>query len=189
MEPQHDTDRQDVVDLLLAQHDEIKLLFAQVANTTGDRKRELFQDLVRLLAVHEAAEEQLVHPLARGKLDSGASVVDSRLKEEDEAKHALARLYDLGVEHPRFDAELIALGDSVKAHADAEENEEFRHLRDTVDADQLRTLAKAVKAAQATAPTRPHPAAGESAVGNMLAGPPLAVFDRVRDAIRDVRQS
>jgi hypothetical protein len=38
------------------------------------------------------------------------------------------------------------------------------------------------------APTRPHPHAPSSATGNLIVGPPLAVFDRIRDAIRDSRE-
>ena len=49
-------------------------------------------------------------------------------------------------------------------------------------------MAGALRAAESTAPTRPHPNAPESAAA-VLAGPPLAVFDRVRDTIRDWRQS
>jgi hypothetical protein len=64
------------------------------------QQQELFEDLVRLLAVHETAEEEVVHPTARRKLDHGDEVVESRLHEEDEAKRALTELYDLGVEHP-----------------------------------------------------------------------------------------
>ncbi|WP_228782529.1 hypothetical protein [Nocardia abscessus] len=42
-------------------------------------------------------------------------------------------------------------------------------------------MAGSVRAAEAVAPTRPHPHAGESAAANLLAGPPLALFDRARD--------
>jgi hypothetical protein len=49
-------------------------------------------------------------------------------------------------------------------------------------------MAGALKAAEAAAPTRPHPNAPESAVGNVLAGPPIAVFDRARDAVREWRE-
>ncbi|MEV7805489.1 hypothetical protein AB0O28_21325 [Microbispora sp. NPDC088329] len=52
-----------------------------------------------------------------------------------------------------------------------------------------RRMAGAVRAAEAISPTRPHPGAGESATANMLAGPPVAVFDKIRDAVRDWRQS
>ena len=176
---------QDVVDLLLAQHEEIKSLFARLERASGAQKRDLFEDLVRLLAVHEAAEEEVVHPTARRNIASGEAIVDKRLREEDEAKHELAELYDLGVDHPDFDARLAKFAEAVVHHATREETEEFAKLRDALSADQLRTLAGAVRTAEATAPTRPHPAAGESATANLALGPPLALFDRVRDAVRD----
>ncbi|MEV4460933.1 hemerythrin domain-containing protein [Microbispora sp. NPDC049633] len=178
---------QDVIDLLLAQHNQIKTMFAEVAAARGERRRELFNDLVRLLAVHEAAEEQVVHPAARSK--AGEEVVEARLHEEDEAKHALSDLYDLGVDHPEFDARLAALEKAVVDHATHEEREEFPRLRQETSPERLRRMAGAVRVAEAISPTRPHPGAGESATANMLVGPPVAVFDRIRDVVRDWRQS
>jgi hypothetical protein len=177
----------DVVDLLLEQHDEVKSMFSELPRVQGQVKRELFEDLVRLLAVHETAEETVVHPMARRKLDDGEQVVEQRLEEEDRAKKELADLYDLGVDHPDFDQRLERFAAEVIQHATKEEGEEFLRLRATVDADTLRRMAGAVKAAEAAAPTRPHRTAPESAIGNILLGPPVAVFDRVRDAVRDWR--
>lgn len=184
-----DVRERDVVDLLLEQHDQIKSLFSQVAAAQGAQKRELFEDLVRLLAVHESAEEEVVHPTARHNIDGGDTLVDSRLHEEQEAKQALSDLYDMGVDHPEFNTRLAALAQDVIAHAEHEEREEFLQLRRTVAADKLVRMAGALKAAEAMAPTRPHPAAGSSATANMLAGPPIAVFDRIRDAVRDWSRS
>jgi hemerythrin superfamily protein len=184
-----DVQQKDVVDLLLEQHNEIRTLFSRVAGAQGTQKRELFQDLVRLLAVHESAEEAVVHPAARRAIDDGDEVVEDRLHEEDQAKHALAELYDLGVDHPEFDTRLAGLADEVIAHATREETEEFRYLREKLPADRLRRMAGAFKVAEKAAPTRPHPATGESAAANLLAGPPVAVFDRIRDALRDWRES
>jgi hemerythrin superfamily protein len=184
-----DVREQDVVDLLLEQHNQIKSLFSQVAAAQGAQKRELFEDLVRLLAVHESAEEEVVHPAARRNIEGGDQVVDSRLQEEHEAKQALSDLYDLGVDHPEFDTRLTVLAEAVITHATHEENDEFRYLRQNVPADKLRRMAGALKTAEATAPTRPHPGAGESAAANLLAGPPVAVFDRIRDAVRDWSRS
>ena len=183
------TEDLDAVELLLAQHEEIKTLFEQVASAQGDDKRELFDDLVRLLAMHETAEEEVVHPVARRNLDDGDDIVDSRLAEENDAKQVLSDLYEMGVDAPGFDEALAELAQDVIAHAEAEEAEEFITMREVLDADQLRRMATAIRAAQAMAPTRPHPAAGESATANILAGPPLAVFDRMRDAVRDWRSS
>lgn len=181
--------KQNVIDLLLAQHREIKHLFAAVAQAQGDEKRDLFNDLVRLLAVHESAEEQVVHPTARGKIEGGESIVDARLAEESDAKQALADLYDLGVDHPDFDAQLQMLAEEVIRHATAEETEEFVALRAMLSPAELTRMAGVVEAAESVAPTRPHPMAGESATANLLLGPPLAVFDRVRDAMRDWSRS
>jgi hemerythrin superfamily protein len=178
----------DVVDLLLAQHAEIRQLFADLRGGRGERKRELFQDLVRLLAVHESAEEELIHPLARRHIESGGALVDRRLAEEQEAKRALADMYEMGVEHPEFDDRLYVLGLAVIEHATHEEREEFPYLRRILEADELQKLAGAVRAAEALAPTRPHPATPPSATANLLLGPPLAVFDRIRDALRDTRE-
>jgi hypothetical protein len=182
------TAKLDVVDLLLAQHAEIKQLFADLRGAYGVRKRELFQDLVRLLAVHESAEEELIHPLARREIEAGGAMVERRLGEEQEAKRALADLYEMGVEHPEFDDHLYALGMAVIEHATHEEREEFPYLRRNLADDERQRLAGAVRAAQALAPTRPHPATPPSATANLLLGPPLAVFDRVRDALRDARE-
>jgi hypothetical protein len=176
---------ENAIDLLLNQHMQIKQMFGDTLDATGEQKEKLFHDLVRLLAVHESAEEQVVHPTARKNIKNGEAIVGARLQEEDDAKHVLSNLYDLGVDHPEFDMQLRMLADAVAKHADAEEKEEFAALRSALsDADLLR-LAGAVRAAEAAAPTRPHPMAGESATANALAGPPLAIFDRVRDAVRN----
>ena len=181
--------RNDVIDLILLQHTEIKGMFTQVATAQGDRKRELFQDLVRLLAVHEAAEEEIVHPAARKTITDGDDVIEHRLEEENEAKRALSELYDLGVDHPQFDTQLALLAEAVMRHAEKEEREELLDLRERVPEERLQRMAGAFQAAEALAPTRPHPAVGESAAVNWLAGPPTAVFDRIRDGVRDWRQA
>jgi hemerythrin superfamily protein len=182
--------QQDVVQLLLEQHNQIKALFNRLANEPqGKQKRELFEDLVRLLAVHETAEEEVVHPVARRNIDSGDQVVENRRKEEDQAKRELAALYDLGVDHPEFNAKLTKLGEAVLQHANREESEEFQSLRQKMSKEQLSRMAGAVRAAEKVAPTRPHPHSGESAPANLLTGPPMAIFDRVRDRVRDWRET
>ncbi|GAA0250459.1 hemerythrin domain-containing protein [Cryptosporangium japonicum] len=177
------THRQDVVDLLIEQHEQVRFLFTEVKSASGDAQRDAFGRLVRLLAVHESAEELLVHPAARQS--AGDEVVSARLHEEHDAKKELSELYDLGVGGAGFDKRFAAFERAVLDHAAHEEREEFPELRRTVDAKRLVDMAGAVRAAEAVAPTRPHPAAGESALGNLLAGPPLALFDRARDAVGD----
>jgi hypothetical protein len=176
----------DVVDLLLHQHSQIRDLFDEVENTLGERRKDAFERLVRLLAVHETAEEEIIHPLARRSLPGGEEIVDDRLEEERKAKEKLARLENLGIDSPRFLPELDELRIAVLTHARSEERYEFHRLRAELGDTQRRRLAVAVKLAESVAPTHPHPGV-ETATENILLGPAAAVFDRVRDAIRAVR--
>jgi len=177
----------DVVDLLLTQHARIEEQFLLVAATAGEEKRQAFDDLVRLLVVHETAEEEVVHPVSRGLVDGGDAAVDDRLQEERQANEILAGMVDGGVAAEGFDVALLLLRDAVLVHAHNEERYEFSRLRAKVPAAQLRAMATAVAAAEKLAPTRPHPGT-ESLTANLVAGPVLAVADRVRDLIRDARK-
>lgn len=174
----------DVVTLLERQHEEIRRLFAKVESAKGDRRVSAFRDLVKLLSVHETAEEELVHPEVH-RHRGGKRVVNARLKEERHAKELLSTLDKIGPDAEGFDTLLRELHEDVLAHAEREELEEFPLLRKNNDESRLRAMADTVRAAEAIAPTHPHPGV-ESAAANVVLGPPTAVMDRARDAIRDV---
>ncbi|WP_067185158.1 hemerythrin domain-containing protein [Microtetraspora niveoalba] len=176
-------DETDVVDLLLAQHAMIRDLFDEVEQAPPERRGEAFTRLVRMLAVHETAEEEVVHPYARRKLDGGAGVVEDRLVEENQAKQLLMEMDQAGSDGPEFMEKLALLRGAVTAHARSEERYEFPRFRAHTTAAERRVLAAAVKAAEAIAPTHPHPGT-ESATKNLLIGTPVAMMDRARDVIR-----
>ncbi|MET8010041.1 hemerythrin domain-containing protein [Streptomyces sp. NPDC005271] len=169
--------------MLTRQHGDIRNLFDEVERATGDDRRDAFRRLVRLLAVHETAEEEVVHPVARRSFDGGDGVVEERLREEREAKEKLSRLDEMGTEDPRFLPLLMELRTDVMEHARSEERYEFTQLRRRTDPGQLATMAKAVKAAEAMAPTRPHPGV-ETGAKNIALGPVAAMIDRTRDTVR-----
>ncbi|MFC4911789.1 hemerythrin domain-containing protein [Actinomadura gamaensis] len=176
---------QDVVDLLRAQHARIRDLFDEALHSDGQDRENSFKELVRLLAIHETAEEEIVHPTVR-KIPGGDGIVEDRLTEERQAKERLSELEDMGTGDPRFLKALDALRLDVLTHARAEERYEFDRLREQFSPQQLKGFAAAVRAAEKTAPTHPHPGV-ESASKNMLAGPFAAVTDRVRDMIHKAR--
>lgn len=175
-------DKQDVVELLVEQHRLIRALFDEVQNATDADRKQAFHRLVRLLAVHETAEEEVVHPVVRDAA-GGAAVVEARVAEERRAKELLSTLDSIGPDAEGFDTLLVQLRDDVLAHAEHEERAEFPLLRANCDADRLRSMALAVRAAEAIAPTRPHPGV-ESQLANLMLGPPTAIIDRARDLIR-----
>ena len=174
---------QDVVNYLKAQHETIRQLFIETLDASDAQTQETaFNQLRALLAVHETAEEMMVHPRVRRKVDGGAAIVDERLKEEHNAKVALAELERLEFGTAEFSKALIHLQQAVLAHAEKEETEEFTRLEDELDAKELQKMTTAVQAAEAIAPTHPHPGV-ESAVANFAVGPFASLLDRARDAL------
>jgi hemerythrin superfamily protein len=176
---------QDIVDAVLEDHERFRRLFADFEQATGGQRSELWQALVRGLAVHETAEEEIVHPQVRRLVDGGDDIVDERLAEEDAAKKELADLEKLGADDDEFESRVRAFMEKVFSHADAEEAEELPALRTAADDDTRRRMAKIYHMAKTLAPTHAHKMAPESATGNVLIGPVVALMDRVRDAIRD----
>lgn len=173
-------DAHDVVDLLTHQHQQIKSLFERTMSSAGADREQAFFDLRRTLAVHETAEEEVVHPRARRELTGGEAIVAERLREENDAKKLLAELEALDVDSPEFTEKLTTLRDAVIAHAEHEEREEFGRLEAELADDQLEMMGRAARLVEAFAPTRPHPGI-ESATANVLIGPFASMLDRVRD--------
>jgi hemerythrin superfamily protein len=172
----------DVVAFIKAQHDTIRLLFEAVLELQGDERERVFHQLRRLLAVHETAEEQIIHPAVRKTLERGDAIAAERLAEEHEAKEALSALEGLDPASTRFENALRALQLDVVRHADAEENLELDGLSLELDGEQLVRMRKIFVLAEAVAPTRPH-AGIESALANTLVGPFASIVDRVRDLV------
>ncbi|MGE0221585.1 hemerythrin domain-containing protein [Mycolicibacterium sp.] len=177
------TSARDVVDYLKSQHETIKALFVQTLDASDAATRDQsFTRLRTMLAVHETAEEMVVHPRVRRKVDGGAEIVDARLAEEHDAKTLLRDIEGLPRDSAEFTKALIHLQDAVIKHAQNEEELEFTALEATLDQAELAKLADAVAIAERIAPTRPHPGV-ESAAANFAVGPFASVLDRARDAL------
>ena len=173
----------DVVKFLKDQHNLIKDVFEEVFSaSTREAREKAFVELRQLLAVHETAEELVVHPRARRELADGEEIIDARLHEEREAKEQLSKLEKMDFGSDEFITGLTKLRKDVIDHAEREENEEFDKLHRKLDAGERERMAKAVEAAEAIAPTRPH-AGVESAALNLAVGPFASMLDRARDLI------
>jgi hypothetical protein len=178
------TEHQDVVELLQDQHERIRTMFHELERAHGDDRRHRFEELRAFLAVHETAEELVVHPRAR-IADGGNAVVDARLAEEHSAKEILSRLDKMDPSDSDFTPTLAQLRSAVLEHADSEEREELPLIRRDNDEKTLARMAQAVRAAEALAPTHPHPGV-ESMTANLVTGPIASLVDRTRDAVNSV---
>jgi hemerythrin superfamily protein len=171
----------DVIRILLEQHAQVRDLFAEVKQASADERKEPFDRLRALLAVHETGEELVLRPKAQDS--SWKEVATERNQEESEANEVLKHLEELD---PATDAFLAALQDferSVDEHAEAEETQEFPRVLEALDEDERRTLGGRLQAVEKMAPTHPHPSAAGSTTAVALTGPFAAMIDKVRDAL------
>jgi hemerythrin superfamily protein len=174
----------EVVAFLNAQHNLIEDMFDEVLYASDPQAREKpFIELRQLLAVHETAEEMVVHPRVRRELDAGDAIVDARLTEEHDAKEQLSKIEKIDITSQQFIDELTKLRNAVLEHAQHEERDEFPKLQRALSADDLKRMGTVVRAAEAIAPTRPH-AGVESAKLNFAVGPFASMLDRARDVIQ-----
>ncbi|WP_214415346.1 hemerythrin domain-containing protein [Sphaerisporangium fuscum] len=163
----------DVVALLLRQHGLVREMFDEVDKSKGARRAEAFQRLARMLAVHEAAEEEVVHPYVEENIKGAKKVVQARLREEKEAKKLLTQMMERGADDKSFDSDIEKLKTDVLEHAMNEEHEEFPIILENTGEDQRRAMGTAIKAAV-------HAIATDKDLTS-----PQAIMDRTRDVIND----
>jgi hypothetical protein len=92
-----------VIAILTEQHGHLKTLMSKVLAGNCAYRQEAFDQVRYTLAAHEAAEAEVLHPLARGDVPAGDdAVVTDRLAEEDEAGAAVTKLEKLDVDSEEF---------------------------------------------------------------------------------------
>jgi hypothetical protein len=136
----------DVLELLTAQHAEMDRLGRRAAGSTGDEARMAFGKLALLIAVHETAEEQMIHPLLR-RLRPDDHLADRLLDEESGISDALSDAVRAEA-HGHLDDTIGGLRGIVTAHSRREERDEFPHLRRNVPVQEREEMGRAVRAAE-----------------------------------------
>jgi hypothetical protein len=134
------------------------------------------------MAVHEAVEEEIVHPYVKRRVGT-PSGVGNLLDEEREIKKTLVALDALRPAASGFDALFDQLRSALLGYASKEEKGELAGLREKTGWTERTAMAAAVRMASTLAPTHPHPGL-ESGPRSVLVGTPLAMIDRARDMLR-----
>src|SRR3954469_15138016 len=181
-----DENQRDVIEVLEHDHREVEQMFAELESLRGasseedaKRRKELTDQVTIELVRHSVAEEIVVYPKVDEKVSKEEA--DHAREEHAEAEETLKRLEKLDADDPEFDDELQELMREIRHHIEDEEGEMFAHMRQVIDADELRTLGQRVEAFKKVAPTRPHPNVPNEALPRLAAGPAASLFDRMRD--------
>ena len=143
------------------------------------RRKTLTEQVTIELVRHSVAEEVLVYPKVEDKV--GREEVEHAREEHAKAEQTLHRLEQLDADDPGFDDELGTLMAEIRHHIEDEEGEMFKHMRQSIDADELRKLGGRVEAFKKVAPTRPHPNVPNQPLPRTAAGPAASLLDRMRD--------
>ena len=124
---------QDALQLLTADHREVKAMFQQYdklaeAGGRGDERMLLASQICVALTLHAQVEEEILYPAARQALTSDEDLVDEAYVEHASAKSLVAQIKTMTSDQPLFDAKLKVLGEYVDHHVKEEENELFPKL-------------------------------------------------------------
>jgi len=125
---------QDALQLLTADHREVKAMFQQYdklaeAGGRGDERMLLASQICVALTLHAQVEEEILYPAARQALTSDEDLVDEAYVEHASAKSLVAQIKTMTSDQPLFDAKLKVLGEYVDHHVKEEEIELFPKLR------------------------------------------------------------
>ena len=179
-------EQKDVIEILEQDHREVEQMFAELESLRGasteeeqERRKAVTEQVTIELVRHSVAEEVLVYPRVEDKVS--AEEAEHAREEHAEAEETLHRLEKLDADDSAFDDELATLMAEIRHHIADEEGEMFAHMRQVIDADELRTLGARVEAFKKVAPTRPHPNVPNEPLPRMAAGPAASLFDRMRD--------
>lgn len=188
------TDQMDAITVLTRDHNEVKEMLARLESTpnaaTGasgeqlEQRKSVVEQLVMELSRHEAAEEQYLWPTVRESMANGEQLAETAVGQEQEGKEALAKLDGMSADNLDFESLLTQTAADLREHIRTEE-EVFAMLKTSVSHEQLVEMGGKIEKAKKIAPTRPHPNAPNSAMGQKVAGAMAAPMDRIRDAVKD----
>ena len=137
------TPAQDALQLLMADHREVKAMFQQYqkladADKPDDERTLLASQICAALTVHTQIEEEILYPAAREVLTKDEDMVDEAYVEHASAKNLIAQIKDADHDEPMYDAKVKVLGELIDHHVQEEETEFFPKLRKTsLDLDAL----------------------------------------------------
>jgi hemerythrin superfamily protein len=140
------TSQSDAIELLQADHDKVKALFAEFERA-GDQA--VAQQIFKALEIHATIEEELFYPafeaevsredLGEGELEGEdpASLVAAAYSEHEAVKDLIHRLREMGPESPQYLEVFETLTDAVLDHAAEEEEVLFPAARLKLNVEDL----------------------------------------------------
>jgi hemerythrin superfamily protein len=175
---------QDVIELLIDDHQEVTALVDQLLSTAEpEQRRELADTIIGQLVRHSVAEETIVYPIMATHLPDGEQAVEHDTGEHKQLEAVMKEMEGCPVGDDAFMSLVRRLRSVLEDHVRDEEDEQFPQLREHVPLDELEAMGGAVEVLKKVAPTRPHPEAPNNMLFHLTVGPGVGLVDRLRDAL------
>lgn len=123
----------DAVQLLTADHKEVKQLFKQYeklveADAGDEEKQMLAEQICTMLTVHAMIEEEIFYPAARESIEE-QDLLDEAEVEHASAKDLIAQIQSMEPSEELYDAKVTVLGEYIDHHVKEEESEMFAKVK------------------------------------------------------------
>jgi hemerythrin superfamily protein len=159
------------------------LMDAYDAEPDADRRGEVVAELAERALRHAFAEETVLFPAYRRFLPDDAGLTEHIQGDHQRINDLLEQLQTADPHAETYDAQVREAFAVIRHDAHDEEDELLPRLQLVASPRQLRAVGDAWELQRRTSPTRPHPKVPRTPPGNVLAGIPLAVSDRVKDGV------
>ena len=142
----------DAIELLTADHDEVRGLFEQFRQAMEaedmDRMKDLQRQIFAELETHTRIEEEIFYPAVRDADEEElGEEVDEGVQEHHVVKVLMREIEEVSGDDT-FQAKMKVLMENVEHHADEEEEEMFPDVREQFDQARLDELGRELEAAR-----------------------------------------
>eukprot|EP01111_Echinosteliopsis_oligospora_P013016 TRINITY_DN4567_c0_g1_i1.p1 TRINITY_DN4567_c0_g1~~TRINITY_DN4567_c0_g1_i1.p1 ORF type:complete len:193 (-),score=48.68 TRINITY_DN4567_c0_g1_i1:67-645(-) len=179
----------DGCEVLIKDHRKVEGLFEQYKSTIEPAvKRQLGNEMIRILSIHTYIEERYLYPLCREvitKDNEGAKLADHGIHEHREMKLTLDKMLNGDAQTTDYDEQVMHLIKKTIHHHGDEEEDIFPKLRENATQERLIKFGQDLEEAKKTAPTHPHPNAPDQPPFNFVAAPILHAIDAYLDKGKD----
>lgn len=125
----------DALELLTADHEDVKVLFADYEELVSDGasaadRALLAREICCALIAHTTAEEEIFYPAARAAIDE-PELLDQAEVEHGSAKALIAQIQRMNPSDEQYDALVMQLQEAIDQHVHEEENDLFPRVQES----------------------------------------------------------
>jgi hemerythrin superfamily protein len=169
--------------LILCDHTAVRTIYDKFKNEKNKVEAEKWRNqLIYEIARHSIAEELVVYPLIRSKLQDGEKIFQKDIQEQHRIKEILYEAQSIDKDSPDFRTKIDEAMQLLFKHIESEESEQLPLLRKCLSEEESIKYGNQYMRRKFIVPTKPHTAVPEDPPTlNSILGLLTAPLDKFRD--------